>query len=431
MARIVFSLVFATLALIFCNIGVGLAQTPSSVGTVSGVKVDVSDESSVKARDKAFAQAQIEAFKMLAQKYGEPNHPVPESKTLSRWVKDFEVTNEQFSSKRYRGTYTIRFYDSSVISYFGRYPDQTAVPSVPSDAAASQGTETAVPSNQFLVIPFQVIGETNVLWDKSNNEFWKALDAVKLPQGGMLPQGTVLDSTDIWEKSPNLLSMTSVRKILARYKVDSLVIISLRGVKDGKTMHWYIDMYRTDRGRIELSRTTPVPLTRTASTDTIFTNAARETAEVLGGDWKNSSYQGMVTTGVPEEASLEFVQDQPASPSYQNAITQNQPVTPALSARASEAPAVASSVASPVASPAISSREVKVMAQFAGLQEWMVLQKQLRTSPYLKGVKITSLRTSEADLTLDALDWPALTGALGSQGYVIQSGIDGVYRIHR
>lgn len=410
MARIVFSLVFAALALIFCNIGVGRAQTPSSVGTVTGVKVDVSDESSVKARNKAFAEAQIEAFKMLAQKYGEPNHPVPDSKTLSRWVKDFEVTNEQFSLKRYRGTYTIRFYDSSVISYFGRYPDQTASPSEPSDASASQAAEAAVSSNQFLVIPFQVIGETNVLWDKPNNEFWKALDGVKLPQGGMLPQGTVLDSTDIWEKSPNLLSMTSVRKILARYKVDSLVIISLRGVKDGKTMHWYVDMYRTDRGRIELARTTPVPLTRTVSTDTIFTNAAREAVEVLGGDWKNSSYQGEVATGAsddPQGASPE-----PTTPSaYPNTMTQIQPAVQAA--------------------PTISSREVKVMAQFSGLQEWMSLQKLLRTSPYLKAMKITSLRTSEADLTLEALDWPALTGALGSQGYVIQSGIDGVYRIHR
>lgn len=437
MARIVFSLVFAALILIFCNMGESRAQASSAVGTVSGVKVDVADESSVKARDKAFAQAQVEAFKMLAQKYGEPNHPVPDSKTLSRWVKDFEVTSEQFSSKRYRGTYTIRFYDSSVISYFGRYPDQTASPVDPSAASGAPVSASAsVAADQYLVIPFQAIGETNVLWDKPRNEFWKALDGVKLPQGGLLPQGTVLDATDIWEKNPNLLSMTSVRKIIARYKVDSVVIVSLRGTKDGKTMHWYLDLYRTDRGRVELARTTPVPLTRTVSTDTIFTNAAREAAGVLGGDWKTSSYQGYQPAPSPSEAAAPQTQTADAETLQPSGSSAPALTSPQSTAQTSPSATVPASAYNPAASPqpavaAPTTRDVRVLVQFSGLQQWLSIQKQLRGSSYVKALRMTSLRTSEADIVVETPDWAALTGELGSQGYVIQSGIDGVYRIHR
>jgi hypothetical protein len=76
------------------------AQLGDSAYVVRDVQVDTLAESSVKARNKAFLEAQVKAFAILSQRFGEAEQvKTPEPKILAGMVQDFEVTNEQLSTK--------------------------------------------------------------------------------------------------------------------------------------------------------------------------------------------------------------------------------------------------------------------------------------------------------------------------------------------
>jgi len=220
MRRIAFSLILTASFLTFW-VGVpACAQTVGQTYVVADVQADASDESSVKARNKAFDQAQTEAFKTLAARLGNADRKIPDSQIISSLVKDFEIKNEQLSHKRYRGTFTFRFREASVNRYFGiSGGGYSAAPEIA--AAPSSG--------QTLVLPFITAKDNSILWDKEKNEYWKALVAKTTDTHIIYPAGTVLDSTDVWEKDPTLLSMSSIRKIRERYGVDRVIVAVMRG----------------------------------------------------------------------------------------------------------------------------------------------------------------------------------------------------------
>lgn len=118
MLRIVFSFLLCLFLIGFYG-----GANADSLYEVTGVAVDVADESSVKARTKAFAEAQQKAFAVLAGRFGQADRTAtPEM--VSALVQDFEITNEQLSHKRYKGIFTIRFRESAVNGYFGNIPEQ-------------------------------------------------------------------------------------------------------------------------------------------------------------------------------------------------------------------------------------------------------------------------------------------------------------------
>ncbi|MEM6782067.1 MAG: hypothetical protein AAF569_09420, partial [Pseudomonadota bacterium] len=89
------------------------ALADDSVYKVEGIEVDVTAENAVEAREKAFEEAQVKAFEVLTEKLMTPfereTYEMPDVNTISGFVQDFEVTNEQLSAVRYKGTYTFRF----------------------------------------------------------------------------------------------------------------------------------------------------------------------------------------------------------------------------------------------------------------------------------------------------------------------------------
>lgn len=90
-----------------------LAQTAANPYVIEGVVVDVTAANAVKAREQALTQAQVKAFEQLAAQTLSPEdlaaYTMPDADTIMALVQDFEVTNEQLSTKRYKGTYTVRF----------------------------------------------------------------------------------------------------------------------------------------------------------------------------------------------------------------------------------------------------------------------------------------------------------------------------------
>ena len=128
----------------------------NSLYTVEDIKVDVSDENAIKAREKAFEEAQVKAFKELTSRMLSEdealNYETPPVSSISMLVKDYEVSDEKLSSKRYIGTYKFRFQERGVRRFF-----------------AKQGTQyTDVVSKPVLVLPLLETGQGTVVWSPQN-----------------------------------------------------------------------------------------------------------------------------------------------------------------------------------------------------------------------------------------------------------------------
>lgn len=405
MTRIVFSLLLSATFLLFGGDIKSYAQSGSQAYVITDVKADASDESSVKARNKAFAEAQVEAFKILATRLGKTVTTPPESQVISSLVKDFEIKNEQLSSKRYRGTFTFRFREGAVNRYFG-----TGRPTSFEEKSASSG--------QTLILPFITTEKNSILWDKSKNKYWESLAAKNTDIHIIYPEGTVLDATDVWEKDPNMLSMSSIRKIRERYHVDEVIVAVLRSGTDDRS--WMIDLYRTDRSRIELVKTLPVSLTKTNTDDTLFTNAAATTLVGL------ERLQSEETLTVPideaeQQIVTEEVKEKPPATSPVT-VTPIDPVTNPIQ-RPEKPEKKEESIPQ--------TKNVRILASFQSLRDWTLLQSALRSSPSLSRYKLISMKTTVAELEISSSDWQKGAKELQNGGYVVEPVIDGSYRIHR
>ncbi|MBI1214201.1 MAG: DUF2066 domain-containing protein [Alphaproteobacteria bacterium] len=96
-----------------------LPDNPLAVG---GIVIDKTAANSVVAREQAIASAKREAFRKLAEAAMSPAGfaalHMPSDNDLSLLVQDFEIENEQMSTTRYIGTFTVRF-SPEVKNYIG------------------------------------------------------------------------------------------------------------------------------------------------------------------------------------------------------------------------------------------------------------------------------------------------------------------------
>lgn len=138
--------------------------------TVTGVRVDVTAESALAAREQAFDKAQTDAFteladRMLPDSQAESFTP-PDPATISGMVRDFEITDEHLSNVRYVGTYTFRFRGDAVRHFLG-----------------AQGVSyTDVRSKPVLILPYFQKGAQTVLWG-GDNPWLSAWNGSQSPRG--------------------------------------------------------------------------------------------------------------------------------------------------------------------------------------------------------------------------------------------------------
>ncbi len=94
----------------------GPAPAVANPLVVADVVVDKEAENSVIAREKAINDSRIEAFRKLAERNMSPAEfkalKMPKDSDIQMLVQDFEIQDEQMSSTRYVGTFTIRFRDA-------------------------------------------------------------------------------------------------------------------------------------------------------------------------------------------------------------------------------------------------------------------------------------------------------------------------------
>ncbi len=215
MARIVFFITF--LGLFFVGLSQNHVFAANSPYSVKGVEVDIIDESSVKARNRAFIEAQRKAFEVLATRYYAEGElkvlKIPNDDTLSGLIQDFKIASEQISTKRYKGVFDFRFKPSAVNQHFGRGPINYV------------DDNTASEIKKILLIPYYHEEKKPIIFNKAQNPFWGSLleDSADF-KNVILPEGNIQDLTDIGDKNPGYLSSLTIRRLKARYEVGFVAV---------------------------------------------------------------------------------------------------------------------------------------------------------------------------------------------------------------
>ena len=269
------------------------AQTGDDVFTVSDVRVDVTADNAVAAREKAFAEAQIMAFDALAEKLSgssENNTPnVPDPSVISTMIKDFEVTGEQLSAVQYIGTYTFRFDGNAVRNHFN-----------------TRGVSYSdVESRPVLVLPFFESGTRMILWSDPNpwRDAWSRSGNVR--GNGLVPiavpLGDIQDISGIGDGQALNYDPIALRPLLDRYNAAEAVIIIARPTsQDGEDNPLSLDVmiYRTDRGSPEYVTTLKVTADEAGNPDSLYNRAVVESRSAIQSDWKAETAVNLGTDSV-------------------------------------------------------------------------------------------------------------------------------------
>lgn len=258
------------------------------VFTVSDVKVDVTAENAVAAREKAFSEAQVQAFMALAQKLlGDTDftqYRAPDVAVISAMIKDFEITNERLSAVQYIGTYTFRFEGDAVRGHFNkggmRYND--------------------VESKPVLVLPFFQMAGRTVLWQEENP--WLAAWANDRAPAGMLvpiavPLGDIRDVADIGDNEALAYSPAGLNSMLARYGAGEAVVLVAVPEMGVSALPEAVSimMYRTDTYMPQLVRTLRVSADPGANAASLYEKAEKEIRSAIQSDWKTQMAVNPVT----------------------------------------------------------------------------------------------------------------------------------------
>lgn len=209
-----------------------------SLFTVDDIAVDVSAENAIKAREKAFEQAQAQAFDVLLQRMlseaDMQNFQKPSPQNISTLIQDFEVRNEKLSSKRYSATYKFRFKDKDVRRYF----------------SGRGAAYTDVVRKPILILPFIETSNGTALWSPTNQwmRAWNNAGNLDGLVPLIVPIGDLEDVSDIGDDEALTYDVRRLSSMLRRYRASEAVVALARPLEAGGLE---VQMYRTDRQRPE------------------------------------------------------------------------------------------------------------------------------------------------------------------------------------
>lgn len=280
--------------LLLLNLSPAWAQDP--LFTIEGIKVDVTAESANVAREKAFAQAEQDAFTALAQRLmpesAFADFVPPDNETISNMVQDFEVTEERLSPVRYMGTYTFRFRNEDVQRFF-----------------AVKGTAFSdVRSRPVLILPFYQWGSRMILWE-GENPWLQAWSRVP-PQTGLVPVtipiGDAQDVIDIADNQALTYDPMALDSMLLRYDAGDVLITIATPVwpdhaqniaQEALPQALSIALYR--KGHMGPEFVTQIKITPQPeeTRSDFYLRAAKDVQKTLQQDWKQR------TVAAPQEST--------------------------------------------------------------------------------------------------------------------------------
>jgi hypothetical protein len=266
-------IVFLLMALVV--VGSQPAHAQNSLFTVDNVRADVSAANAIAAREKAFTEAQTEAFKTLTERMlseGElRDFIMPEGLALSSLIQDFEVSGEKLSSTRYSAVYKFRFKDDKVRDFLSR----------------RGASYTDVASKPILVLPFLETNDGTILWSPANG-WMKAWNFAPEP-GGLVPLivpiGDLMDVKDIGDEEALTYNRRRLNSMLRRYNASEAVIAIARYADNGSIE---VQIYRTDRDQPEYVHQVIQPVLAGQS-NAAYMAAVNKVRAALQREWKEKT----------------------------------------------------------------------------------------------------------------------------------------------
>ncbi len=395
---------FYLLIFMLCVVFVPSARAQANPAyTVEGVEIDVTAENAVKAREKAMAEAQVKAYQMLAERFLSPEElksfHAPDADTVSMLVQDFEVTNEQLSAVRYKGTFTVRFRPNAMKTQM-----------------ASQGkVYSDIQQKPVLILPFYEAGGKTSLWNQGNPwmQAWRALPADKNAlQPLAIPLGDAQDAAQISDEQAMDYDPVMLQQLAERYNADDIAILLASAEQKGLTVNMYHNGFD---GPVFIQKIV-IDKTSGETDQAFFNRAALQAKALLRQNWKaNAAYNPAMPGAQPSQQAAQTTYTGDAGTMYQmmrnGQVPQAQGVPP---------PAAHNNqgLGTPTTYPAI--------ARFNSVQDWVRMKNTLDRVYGVQFVLIKSLKTREAYIDIRyAGEIRALQAALQTAGIGMRSSFAG------
>lgn len=382
--------------------------------TVENVKVDVTAENALKARDQAFEEAQRKAFESLAKRLAQageiPEGELPSDEVISGMIQDFEVTREKVSAVRYIGLYTFRFSESAVKKHYNMYGSSTmAAGYQQGQGAYGRGRYVQGAPQRVLVIPVFKDAEGRFVTNGTANPWSSGLNTyVSQTMQTEAPSPVTLIMPDLYTDTMPVTTdaggfsydAEDMRALVAKYSTDKTIL----AVGSQNNIGTHIDLYSVSLqgGAAEDEPTFIRRITisgleyANAETDVLWNAAARRMKYVLSGT---------LDTNGTRYASADA-----ANAQYGQQRGQGQYVQPAQNTYANQRPVSSANGATPV------------MAEFRSAQEWRETYMALKRARGISHVEIASLTPRSAQINLyHSGSIQNLTAALEQAGLSLQA----------
>jgi hypothetical protein len=360
---------YALAVLVFLIIPAIAHAASNPAYTVEGVEVDVTAENAVKAREKALDEAQVKAYQMLAERFLSPdelkNFKAPDPITISSLVQDYEVTNEQLSTTRYKGVFTVRFR-----------------PNAMKNQMASQGmVYSDTPRKPVLVLPFYEQGADTALWNETNPwmRAWRALPAGGgAMQSTVLPLGDAEDMAQVSDAEGLQYDPMRMQELAARYNADDVAILLASAVPTQTAQgRLVVNIYNNGfEGPVFVQKVT-VDQMPGEDDEAVYARAAQKVQDILRSNWKaNAAYN----PSVQQQSTAQTVTTQ-TTVYGQPPAARNAPI--------------------PYTRPALGpSQTYMAHAKFASVQDWVRMKSTLDRVYGVQAVMIKTLKPREAQLDI-------------------------------
>lgn len=348
--------------------------------TIENVEVDVTAANAVQAREKALEEAQMKAYRMLAEKaYGAEamaNFQDPDPLLVSAMVQDFEVTNEQISKVRYKGVFTVRFRPNAVRQYLPA-----------NDYAAGTEDITAPAAAPTLILPYFQAGQRTVLWDEANTwlKAWAAEGATATEDKNLIvPIGDLLDVSQMPDDKALTYDSKMLSQMMGRYGAREAAI--LIGILKDDEME--ISIYQALPTGPQYAQTLVIQRMASEEPAALQARAADRLRKVMAGQWKYS------------------------------------PAAPAPAAVTDAPPAQETDVLPPTLN-AGPMQTFQGRVVFTTVQEWVRLKNQMERAPGVQAVMVRGLKPREAQVDVNfAGDAVQLATALQQAGVVMRTPVN-------
>lgn len=215
MGRVIRTEILALLFVLFTGAAFAAGPVETSVFSVQGVAVDVTDTNAAAAKEKALIDVQMKAIVMLAEKLGTPEFAAEmgklESKDVVPLLKSLSIEEEKISPGRYEGKFTVRFLPEKIKPIFVR--NGIALPD-------AQG-----PAMLVLPVWTAAAGGTPVLWeDNPWRKAWLDLNAQQAQIPIIIPLGDQDDSAILSPQDALANDPVKLEALRRRYDVKTLLV---------------------------------------------------------------------------------------------------------------------------------------------------------------------------------------------------------------